>query len=92
MLVGLPMMFAFFTVIDMTFALPGRGFVSKENAVVWCEALAPQYKSYSPPRCSRFGSKETNPQGYAIAIGACVVMGSFLWFSSRPGRGLRLSR
>jgi hypothetical protein len=89
---ALPLMFTFFTVLDMTFAIPHKGYVSVSQTYVACEALAPQYKRYSSPRCSRFGSMETNPSGYVLAIGACFTLGSFIWFSSLPGRGLRLSR
>jgi|SRR5471030_334994 len=93
LLIIVPFGFASSIVIDMTFAKPGGSYLSDTNERVQCEALAPPRKNiYSKPQCAAFGSMETNPRGYAIAVTACVSLGALLWWSSRPGRGLRASR
>lgn len=87
-----PFMFSSAIVIEMTFAEAGKGYLSETGRQVQCEALAPRGKSYNKPRCASFGSKETNPLGYVAAIAVLGGFGVFMWWSSRPGRGLRWSK
>lgn len=87
-----PVMLASAVVIEMTFAEAGKGYLSETGRQIQCEALAPRGKSYNKPRCASFGSKETNPFGYVTAIVALGGLGALLWWSSRPGRGLRSSK
>ena len=78
--------------MEMTFAEPGKGYISESGQPVQCEALAPRGKSRSKPSCAYFGSMETNPQGYAVSLLALAGIGILLSWSSRPGRGLRWSK
>ena len=78
--------------IEMTFAIPGKGYYDASGTYVTCEALAARGKPYTAPRCAAFGSMETNPVGYAGAIALVAALSSALWFTTRPGRGLRFSR
>lgn len=88
----LPFMFSVVTVIEMTFAQPGKGYRSPSGVNVACEALAPRAKSYTEPRCARFGSMETNPRGFGLALVSLALLGGGMWLSCRPGRGLRFAR
>ena len=88
----LPFMFSVAIVLEMAFAQPGKGYRSTSGVDVTCEALAPRAKSYSEPRCARFGSMETNPQGFGWAIASLALLGGGIWLSCRPGRGLRFAR
>ena len=72
--------------IDMSFAEPGKGYISKSGQKVRCEALAPRDKSGL--HCSVFGSKETNPVGYALVIGSLAGVILLGWWCGRPGRGI----
>lgn len=92
MLVVLPFMFALSVTVEMSFALPGKGHVAPNGSYVSCEALAPRAKSYSKPRCSNFGSVETNPLGFVLALASLGALGIVVWLSCRPGRGLRWTR
>lgn len=92
LLVVLPFMFATATVIEMGFAEPGKGFLDQSGTYVACEALAPRAKSYTQPRCARFGSMETNPAGFGVAVASFTLLAGIIWLSCRPGRGLRFSR
>lgn len=90
--VVLPLAWAAVVVVDMTFAIPGKGYRSASGQYVACEALAARGKSSTQPRCATHGSMETNPTGYAAALAALASLSSVLWVTTRPGRGLRLSR
>jgi hypothetical protein len=92
LLVTLPFLFALGIATEMLFAQPGKGYRTPSGTYVACEALAPRFKSYSPPSCARFGSMGTNPAGFALAIASLGVLGAVLWVSCGPGRGFRFSR
>jgi len=79
-------------VIQMTFAIPNGSYIDESGVLVTCEALSPRGKRWHSPGCARFGSKETNPTGYALAWLGVLGVGSFLYLSTRPGRGFRFSR
>lgn len=91
LLVTLPFLFALGIATEMLFAQPGKGYRTPSGTYVAC-ALAPRFKSYSPPSCARFGSMGTNPAGFALAIASLGVLGAVLWVSCGPGRGFRFSR
>lgn len=78
--------------IEMVFAEPGKGYAAPSGQHVTCEALAPRGKSGSKPKCALFGSKETNPAGFALAVASFVLLSGIMWISLRPGRGLKFSK
>jgi hypothetical protein len=92
LLVIVPFVFSFTIVVEMTFAIPGGSYFVEPNKPVQCEALVISTKAYMKSHCATFGSKETNPGGYVIAVTSLSSLGIFLWVSSRPRRGLRLGR
>jgi hypothetical protein len=87
-----PFMFSTMIVFEMTVAKPGGGYRTDAGQYVHCQALAMRGKSQNKPRCAYYGSKETNPRGYGIAVAALLGLGAVLWVSSRPGRGLSWSK
>jgi hypothetical protein len=88
----LPLMLSAGVVLEMTFARPGEGYRSASGVEKSCEALAPRYKSYTAPRCATFGSMETNPLGFGIAVASLAALGAAVWLACRPGHGLRFAR
>ena len=78
--------------IEMTFAEPNKGYVTSAGEHVSCEALAPRSRTTSPSRCAFLGSKETNPTGFGWVLVSVAVLSGVRWASSRPGRGLKLSK
>ena len=88
----LPFMWAAVVVIEMTFAMPGKGYRTESGNYVACEALAARGKPYTAPRCATYGSIKTNPTGYAGSVALLCVLSMVLWVTTRPGRGLRFSR
>lgn len=67
-------------------------YVTPSGKYIACEALAPRGKATSQPRCAYFGSKETNPKGFALAIASFAILYGVMWIGSRPGRGLKFSK
>jgi hypothetical protein len=88
----IPWMLATMVTVEMVFAEPGKGYVAPSGQHVSCEALAPRGKSGSMPKCALFGSKETNPGGFALAVASFALLSGIMWISSRPGRGLKFSK
>ncbi len=88
----LPFMFSVAIVLEMAFAQPGKGYRSPAGVDIACEPLAPRAKIYSAPRCARFGSMETNPQGFGLALASLALLSGGMWLSCRPGCGLRFAR
>jgi hypothetical protein len=86
---AIPFLLSMGLVIEMTFAVPGKGYHDQSGKYVACEALASRSKVSTPRRCSVFGSKETNPVGYAGALAILAATSAILFVSTRPGRGLR---
>lgn len=87
----MPLVYAAGVVLDMSCARPGVGYTAPNGVFVQCEALS-RGRRLTPPSCARYGSKETNPVGYGIALAAMTSLGVVIWVSTRPGRGLRMSR
>jgi hypothetical protein len=90
-LAAIPFLYATSIVLEMSFAQPGVGYIAPNGRSIQCEALAPG-KRLAAPRCATFGSKETSPVAYVLAIASASALGALLWASTRRGRGLRLSR
>lgn len=88
----LPFLHAISTVIGMSVAEPIGGYFDKSGKFIQCEAVSPPTKHVREPTCAQYGSKETNPKGYALAWLGVVLIGSVLYISSRPGRGMRINR
>lgn len=86
LLLFLPFLFFISVFIDMSFAEPGKSYITKTGKEVKCEALAPSNKSGQ--RCSPFGSRETNPEGYMLVVGALAGVILLGWWCGRPGRGI----
>lgn len=80
---------AFSVVVEMTFATPNQSYVNEAGSLVNCEALIRASKRPFAPRCTMFGSKETNSLGYVVAWLTLIFLVAFLWQSGKPGRGLR---
>ena len=87
-----PFMFTAMTIVEMTFAEPGGAYVAESGQKIRCEALARSGRSLGWLHCATFGSKETNPRGFLLAITTFTGLSALLWWSSRPGRGLRFSK
>jgi hypothetical protein len=87
-----PFIHAMTTVIGMSVAEPIGGYLDKSGRYIECEAVSPPTKHVREPTCAPYGSKETNPKGYLIAWFGVVSIGSILYISSRPGRGMRITR
>jgi hypothetical protein len=81
--------FSFSVVAEMTIARPNQSYVNEAGAQVHCEALIHASKRPFAPRCTMFGSKETNPFGYVVACLSLICVFGFFWQSGKPGRGLR---
>lgn len=92
LLLVIPFMFSGAMFVEMTFAEPGGSYRADAGELVQCEALAPRRKPHKSPRCASFGSMETNPGGYAVTVVSLLSLGTLLWWSSRPGRGLSWSK
>ena len=75
--------------IEMTFAMPGKGYRDASGRYVACEALAARGRPHVAPRCAAYGSIETNPSGFATVVSTLAALSWVLWASTRPGRGLR---
>lgn len=89
LLVIVPFMFAGSVVFEMMTAVPGGSYLSETGQHIQCEALTTRGRVNIKPDCASFGSMETNPGGFALAMTAFVSLSALLWYSSRPRRGLR---
>lgn len=75
----------------MSRAVLVKGYLSETGNYIECEAVSPATRR-GKIGCARFGSKETNPNGYVLAWIGVISFGALLWISSRSGRGLKVSR
>lgn len=87
-----PYIYSMVTVIDMSRAEPIGGYTDESGRFIQCEAVSPPSKYVKTPSCAEHGSMETNRSGYLMAWGSLLLTASMLWVTSRPGRGLRISR
>lgn len=88
----IPTLVALALVAEMTVAEPGKSYKSRSGQLIRCEALVRPIKRSSGPRCATFGSKETNKPGYLLAWTALAACSALLWWTSKPGRGVTISR